>query len=171
MKTKIRSFVHGHRIIALLIATVLALSMPITVLAITYSLNAVIPATLTVNEIPQQPTSVTLYEDLQCTTPITYAVDNKLNFGAVELSTPAVTKVVYFKSNKDPQGGAVTGEVNPATVQITNNINPAVATFLAVVGTPFGAEINGNHPCMITLSVMPVAPGTSDFDITVTGTD
>jgi hypothetical protein len=119
----------------------------------------------------QNPVVASLYTDLDCTVPVTPSFLE--DFGTIGVGGNTVTKIVYFKassSNSAPQPtGYGFGEVNPLTVVATSNINPAVATFSYVVGEPFGAVVNGNHPCMITLSVTPVGVGVSSFNITVTG--
>lgn len=118
-----------------------------------------------------QDTIANLYTDLNCTIPITPSFLE--DFGTIGVGGNPVTKIAYFKassSNLFPQpAGYGFGEINPLTVLATSNINPAVATFSYIVGEPFGAVINGNHPCMITLTVTPVGEGTSSFDIVVTG--
>jgi len=123
--------------------------------------------TITANFEADPATAADLYTDLACTISVT-----SLDFGSVLTTGSPVTMITYFKSNKLPTGGDfAAGQINPATVSVTSNINPAVATLLAIVGTPFGAEIGGNHPCMLTLTVSPVGAGTSSFDIHVTGTN
>lgn len=125
-----------------------------------------ITSNMTVTANFTQDTVANLYSDLNCTTLVT-----SLDFGNEITGGSPVTKVVYFKasrSNSVPSGYGF-GEINPTTIVATSNIDPAVATFSYMVGKPFGAVINGNHPCMIILTVIPVGAGSSSFDIHVTG--
>jgi uncharacterized repeat protein (TIGR02543 family) len=107
-----------------------------------------------------------LYSDLNCTVPVT-----SLDFGSVLTTGSPVTKIVYFKASRSNSvpGGYGFGEINPSTILVTSNINSAVASFFYMVGEPFGAVINGNHPCMITLTATPVGVGVSNFNVVITG--
>lgn len=131
-----------------------------------YSINQNISCTVTVTD-PVVEVTAYLYEDLNCTVPFAGSWD----FGNLQSGGNPVTKILYFKasrSNSVPAGYGF-GEIDPATVVVTSNINTSVATFMYMVGEPFGAVINGNHPCMITFTVTPVGAGTSNFNINVFG--
>jgi hypothetical protein len=156
------------RLLTIGLVTLVAVLLTSAVLAVivTYCLDKQIPAEVTVTQAPPPCTQVTLYTDLPCT--IEYG---PINFGSIETGGSPVTKVLYFKANRSTlvPGGYGFGEINPASIVVTSNIDPAVATLMSIVGEPFGAVINGNHPCMLTLSVMPVGAGASNFNIHVTG--
>lgn len=135
-----------------------------------YNLDKNIPSTVTVTA-SVITTPVDLYTDLSCT----QSFSGNFDFGTLVAGGNPVTKVLYFKANSSqlhplPAGYGI-GEVAPSTIAVTNNIDPAVATFMYMVGEPFGSVINGNHPCMITFSVTPVGAGTTNFNIHVTGND
>ena len=162
MFNKIR---HAKWFIPILVILVVGLITG-TALAVTYCLDKTIPATVTVVEpLPPPCTQVTLYTNLDCT--VEYVPP--LAYGTLTVGGSPVTKILYFKSNVDSMGNPYpAGEIKPSTIVVTSTINPAVATLMSIVGTPFGA-VNGNHPCMLTLSVLPVGAGTSNFNIHVTG--
>jgi len=137
-------------------------------LAVTYTLDETIPATVTV-AIPEPPTDANLYTDLECTIPWSGTMD----FGTLTAAGQTSTKFLYFKANRSTSvpGGYGFGEIDPASVVVTSDIDPLVATFMSIVGEPFGAVIAGNHPCMITFSVIAVGNGTTNYNIHVTGND
>jgi hypothetical protein len=163
------NFFKVHRVLAIGIAIVLSLAL-VGVGAVTinhYTLDQDITSTVTVSDPIVELTSY-LYEDLNCTV----LFSGSWNFGALLSGGSPVTKILYFKASRSVSvpGGYGFGEIDPATVVVTSDINPSVATFFSMVGTPFGSVINGNHPCMITFSVTPVGAGTSNFNISVHGT-
>lgn len=136
---------------------------------VNYSLNTTIPATIIVTE-PAQTLNAQLYTDLNCTTVWAGIMD----FGSVLTTGSPVTKILYFKasrSNLVPAGYGF-GEINPTTVTaVANGLDPLIGTFSYIVGEPFGTVMNGNHPCMITLSFTPIGAGIDTFNIVVTGTN
>lgn len=124
--------------------------------------------TVTANFEADPPITANLYTDLFCTAPVT-----SIDFGSMLTTGSPATVVVYFKANRSnsvPSGYGF-GEIDPSTVAATSDVDSDVATFSYMVGEPFGAVMNGNHPCMLTLTVTPVGAGTSSFDIHVTGTN
>jgi len=134
------------------------------VLASGFTLNEEIPATVTV-EFPAE--EATLYTDLECT----MVWSGTMDFDTLTAVGQTATQLLYFKANKSTSvpGGYGFGEIDPASISVTTDVDSGVATFMYVVGEPFGAVINGNHPCMITFSVTAVGEGTTDFIVTVTG--
>lgn len=118
----------------------------------TYNLNQDIPSSVTVTE-PTQELESYLYMDLNCTLPF----DGSITFGDVDLGETS-TVILYFKSI----------EIDPATVLITADNDPAITTFTGIVGTPFSAF--SWHPCVVTMSVTAVGLGTDNFTISITGT-
>jgi len=149
-------------VVAVIIATLLLVGGG-AALATINNLDETIPATVTV-----LPNEVNLYTDLDCTIPWSGTMD----FGTLHIGDTA-TKFLYFKANRSTSvpGGYGFGEIDPASIVITDDIDTAVATPLYIVGEPFGSVIAGNHPCMITFSVTAVGGGTTIYDIHVTGTD
>jgi len=116
-----------------------------------------------------------LYTDLNCTQLFNGVID----LGTVNIvdgQTTTITTVLYFKANKSRlvPGGYGIGDVNPYTVFITGTYEGVTnigASYM--VGEPFGTVINGNHPCMLTISIHVGEGATNPFNFTVTakGTD
>jgi len=152
-------------VVAVIIATLLLVGGG-AALAAGFILDEDIDATVTVEFLP---TSVALYTDLDCT----LAWSGTMDFGTLTAVGQTATKFLYFKANRSTSvpGGYGFGEIDPASVVVTDDINTLVATPTYIVGEPFGAVINGNHPCMITFSVTAVGEGTTNYNINVTGTD
>ena len=111
-----------------------------------------------------------LYTDLACTVPFSGSV----NLGTVNIvdgQPVTITTVLYFKANKSRlvPGGYGTGDVNPYTVQTTDNCADGNISRTYLVGEPMGAM--AWHPCVYTISITVNAGASSpiSFTIHVTG--
>lgn len=113
---------------------------------------------------------IPLYTDLACTV----LFSGSLNLGTVNIvdgQPVTVTTVLYFKANKSRlvPGGYGSGDVNPYTVQTTDNCADGNISRTYLVGEPIGAM--AWHPCVYTISIT-VNSGASSpisFTIHVTG--
>ncbi len=117
----------------------------------------------------ESPLVVELYTDLDCT----IVQGPTIELGTVQEGSGPITKVLYFKASKSAlvPGGYGLGGIDPSTVTAACEFtSPGVATFTYAVGEPFGMLINGNHPCMLLMTITPVGAGDTTFTVHVTGT-
>lgn len=162
-----RKFFKLHRVLGIVLAVVLALSVVgvgAFVGITNYNLNQTVGCNVTITQPPPTTVQVALYTDLGCTTLFT----GTLQFSTTDTNgTPFST--LYFMSSKGPTGQVYTSGINPVTINVTSTLSPTVGTFGFIVGIPSAL---GNHGCPIVFTITPTALGASslNFSLTVTGT-